>query len=55
LWLGGPLAHGWGKPLQWRLTWSRRMGVNPMASASGLDQDGTYRWDRLWFNLNQPF
>jgi hypothetical protein len=31
------------------------MGVNPMASASGLDQDGTYRWDRLWFNLNQPF
>jgi len=26
-----------------------------MASASGLDQDGTYRWDRLWFNLNQPF
>ena len=55
LWLGGPLAHGWGKPLQWRLTWSRRMGVNPMASSSGLDQDGTYRWDRLWFNLNQPF
>ena len=55
LWLGGPLAHGWGTPLQWRLTWSRRMGVNPMASASGLDQDGSYRWDRLWFNLNQPF
>ncbi len=55
LWLGGPLAHGWGTPLQWRLTWSRRIGENPMASASGLDQDGTYRWDRLWFNLNQPF
>ena len=55
LWLGGPLAHGWGKPLQWRLTWSRRMGVNPMASSSGLDQDGSYRWDRLWFNFNQPF
>ncbi len=55
LWLGGPLAHGWGTPLQWRLTWSRRIGENPMASASGLDQDGTYRWDRLWFNLHQPF
>jgi hemolysin activation/secretion protein len=55
LWLGGPLAHGWGTPLQWRMTWSRRIGVNPMASASGLDQDGTYRWDRLWFNLSQPF
>jgi hemolysin activation/secretion protein len=55
LWLGGPLAHGWGTPLQWRLTWSRRIGENPMASASGLDQDGTYRWDRLWFNLSQPF
>jgi len=26
-----------------------------MASASGLDQDGAYRWDRLWFNVNQPF
>jgi hypothetical protein len=26
-----------------------------MASASGLDQDGTYRWDRLWFNVSQPF
>ncbi len=55
LWLGGPLAHGWGTPLQWRLTWSRRVGVNPMASSSGLDQDGSYRWDRLWFNFNQPF
>ena len=55
LWLGGPLAHGWGTPVQWRLTWSRRIGVNPMASASGLDQDGSYRWDRLWFNLSQPF
>ena len=55
LWLGGPLAHGWGKPMQWRTTWSRRIGVNPMASASGLDQDGSYRWDRLWFNLSQPF
>ena len=55
LWLGGPLAHGWGTPLQWRLTWSRRIGENPMASASGLDQDGSYRWDRLWFNVNQPF
>jgi hemolysin activation/secretion protein len=55
LWLGGPWAHGWGTPLQWRLTWSRRIGVNPMASASGLDQDGSYRWDRLWFNFNQPF
>ncbi len=55
LWMGGPLAHGWGTPLQWRLTWSRRMGVNPMASSSGLDQDGSYRWDRLWFNFSQPF
>jgi len=55
LWLGGPLVHGWGTPMQWRWTWSRRLGVNPMASASGLDQDGTYRWDRLWFNVSQPF
>lgn len=55
LWMGGPWAHGWGAPLQWRLTWSRRIGSNPMASASGLDQDGSYRWDRLWFNFSQPF
>jgi len=49
------LAHGWGTPMQWRMTWSRRIGTNPMASASGLDQDGSYRWDRLWFNVSQPF
>ncbi|NBX55950.1 MAG: ShlB/FhaC/HecB family hemolysin secretion/activation protein [Betaproteobacteria bacterium] len=55
LWMGGPWAHGWGAPLQWRLTWSRRIGTNPMASANGLDQDGSYRWDRLWFNFSQPF
>lgn len=55
LWVGSSFAHGWGKPLQWRLSLSRRLGTNPMATSSGLDQDGSYRLNRLWFSFNQPF
>ncbi|MEN9328871.1 MAG: hypothetical protein RLZZ484_59 [Pseudomonadota bacterium] len=55
LWVGSAFAHGWGKPLQWRLSLSRRLGANPMATSSGLDQDGSYRLNRMWFSFNQPF
>jgi hemolysin activation/secretion protein len=38
-----------------RLTWARRIGVNPAANLMGLDQDGTYIRDRWWLTLNQSF
>jgi hemolysin activation/secretion protein len=38
-----------------RLTWARRVGVNPAANLLGLDQDGTLIRDRWWLTLNQSF
>lgn len=54
---GGGLALGWQADfgLNAKLTWARRMGVNPNPTATGLDQDGTLIRDRLWASVMLPF
>ncbi len=53
-WVGLNSTNRYGSA-KYRLTWSRRLGLNPAASALGLDQDGTYIRDRFWFSANQFF
>lgn len=38
-----------------KLTWARRIGLNPAANAQGLDQDGSLVKDRFWLEANQSF
>jgi hemolysin activation/secretion protein len=38
-----------------KLTWARRMGINPAKNLLGLDQDGSYVVDRFWLSLLQNF
>lgn len=54
---GSGLALGWQADfgLSAKLTWARRMGVNPNPTATGLDQDGTLIRDRLWASVMLPF
>jgi hemolysin activation/secretion protein len=55
--------HGAGTTLAWsnqknldaRLTWSRRIGSNPNATATGMDGDGTLINNRLWASLSYLF
>ena len=54
---------GAGLSLQYRfnlgpsvdITYSRRIGDNPNATATGNDQDGTKISDRVWINASIPF
>ncbi|HLO64199.1 MAG TPA: ShlB/FhaC/HecB family hemolysin secretion/activation protein, partial [Azonexus sp.] len=54
---GGGLALGWQADfgLSAKLTWARRMGVNPNPTATGMDQDGSLVRDRLWASVMLPF
>jgi hemolysin activation/secretion protein len=38
-----------------RLTWARRIGVNPSANLLGLDQDGSLVGNRWWLRMSQSF
>lgn len=38
-----------------RLVWARRIGSNPNPTATGQDQDGTLRRDRLWLTASLAF
>jgi hemolysin activation/secretion protein len=38
-----------------RLTWARRIGVNPSANLLGLDQDGSLIRNRWWLSVSQSF
>lgn len=54
---GAGLSVGWTGPrgLDLRATWARRIGQNPGATPTGMDQDGTLRRDRLWLQAALPF
>jgi hypothetical protein len=54
LWFGSSSTNRLGGT-NYRLTWSRRLGLNPAASVLGLDQDGTYIRNRFWLSANQYF
>ena len=54
---------GYGLQLSWRaslpasihLIWARRLGANPNPTASGADQDGSYKPNRFWLTASIPF
>lgn len=54
LWLSSSLNTGLGQT-DFKLTWARRMGHNPNANSSGLDQDGSLVLDRYLLNINHAF
>lgn len=54
LWMGSSVQSGLGQT-ELKLTWARRIGHNPNANSSGLDQDGSLVLDRYLFNLNHAF
>lgn len=54
LWLGSSVNSGLGQT-DFKLTWARRIGHNPNANSSGLDQDGSLVLNRYLFNLNHAF
>lgn len=55
--------QGVGSAISWspsphvnaKLTWSRRVGLNPNPTATGADQDGTRRIHRVWLELAGSF
>jgi hemolysin activation/secretion protein len=54
LWAGVNMPNRLGMAYA-RLTWSRRIGLNPAANGLGLDQDGTMVRDRWWLTFSQSF
>lgn len=54
LWLGSSVNSGLGQT-DFKLTWARRIGHNPNANSSGLDQDGSLVLNRYLFNINHAF
>jgi hemolysin activation/secretion protein len=54
LWMGSSVSSGLGQT-DFKLTWARRIGHNPKASSSGLDQDGSLVLNRYLFNINHAF
>jgi hemolysin activation/secretion protein len=54
---GYGFALNWVGPRQLSLKaiWARRIGNNPYPTASGNDQDGSYKRDRYWLSANIPF
>ncbi len=54
---GGGLTLTWQPDprAQARVTWARRVGENPNATATGLDQDGTLMLNRLWAGARLTF
>lgn len=57
------LIQGHGLSLSWRssdglnvkATWARRNGVNPNPTATGQDQDGSLKVNRLWLSAGYVF
>ena len=54
LWMGSSVQSGLGQT-ELKLTWARRIGHNPIARDTGLDQDGSLVLNRYLFNLNHAF
>ncbi len=54
---GYGFALNWNGPRQLNVKtiWARRIGNNPYPTASGNDQDGSYKRDRYWLSANIPF
>ena len=54
---GAGLNIAWSAPLGFNLqaTYARRFGENPNPSATGMDQDGSLKEDRLWVVLGRSF
>jgi hemolysin activation/secretion protein len=54
---GAGLNMAWSAPLGFNLqaTYARRFGENPNLSATGTDQDGSLKEDRLWVVLGRSF
>ena len=54
---GYGFALNWNGPRQLNIKaiWARRIGNNPYPTASGNDQDGSYKRDRYWLSANIPF
>ena len=54
---GAGASLAWTAPfgLSTRLTVARRIGSNPNATSSGLDQDGTLKKTRVWLQATLPF
>jgi hemolysin activation/secretion protein len=40
---------------RFKISWARRIGLNPNPSNSGTDQDGSLLKNRLWLSANLPF
>ncbi|MCX7178390.1 MAG: BamA/TamA family outer membrane protein [Proteobacteria bacterium] len=53
---GSGLALAWqtSSGLNLKLTWARRQGSNPNPTASGNDQDGSLKDNRLWLITSLP-
>ncbi len=54
LWVGSSFQTGMGMA-DIKLTWARRIGNNPNASAQGLDQDGSLVLNRYLLNMKYGF
>jgi hypothetical protein len=52
--MGSSVSSGLGQT-DFKVTWARRIGHNPKASNSGLDQDGSLMLNRYLFNINHAF
>lgn len=54
---GAGLSLAWQSDfgLSLKATWARRIGDNPNPTATGNDQDGTLKKDRIWLNAAMAF
>lgn len=54
---GAGLGLAWVGPMgtNVKLTWAHRIGSNPNPTATGQDQDGTLRKNRLWLSASVAF
>ena len=54
---GAGLSLGWTglNGANVRVTWARRIGVNPNPTAAGLDQDGSHVRNRFWLSAGFSF
>jgi len=54
---GVGVSVGWVSDfgLSVKATWAHRLGDNPHATASGMDQDGTLKKNRIWLQASMSF
>ncbi len=54
---GAGLGLAWHgeRGIQLKATWARRIGSNPLATATGADSDGSLRKDRFWLDASIAF